>query len=102
MRPARRCRTAAVSLALVAACGKSGPTSAPPSTLAHQETDHDRADPSPPEYVAYDWKIDGKPPVLSLQRTANELNKKRHPGLTKPGVDPLLSAGERADIPLRA
>jgi hypothetical protein len=51
--------------------------------------------------IAYDWKIDGKPPVLSLQRTTGELNKKRHSGLTKPGIDLLLSAGEHADVPLR-
>jgi hypothetical protein len=70
------------------------------STLAQQETDHDRTDPPPPEHIAYDWKIDGKPPVVSLQRTASELNKKRHPGLTRPGIDPLLSTGERADVPL--
>jgi hypothetical protein len=39
--------------------------------------------------------------VLSLQRKASELNKKRHPSLAKPGIDPLLSAGERADVPLQ-
>jgi hypothetical protein len=71
------------------------------STLAQQETDHDRADPPSPEHIAHDWKIDGKPPVLSLQRTASELNKKRHPALARPGIDPLLFAGEHAEFPLR-
>jgi hypothetical protein len=70
------------------------------ATESQQLTDHDKAEPPPPEHIAYDWKIGGKPPVLSLKRTENQINKKRAAGLTNPATDPLLSAGASKDIPL--
>jgi hypothetical protein len=70
------------------------------ATLSQQLTDHDKTDPPAPEHIAYDWKIEGKPPVLSLKRTEYALNKKRAAGLTNPATDPLLSVGAGKAIPL--
>jgi hypothetical protein len=56
--------------------------------------------PARPEHVAYDWKVAGTPPILSLKRTESTLNRKRAHGLLDPAADPLMSASDGKDIPL--
>ena len=59
-------------------------------------------DPDPPaaEKIAYEWTVDGSPPVVRLTRTDDELNPKRPHELLDPATDPLLAAGSGAAIPL--
>lgn len=53
----------------------------------------------PPEHIGFDWKVTGPPPVLSLERTENQVNAKRTPGLTDVATDPLMPTGA-GNIPL--
>ena len=59
-------------------------------------------DPDPPaaEKIAYEWMVDGSPPVVRLTRTDDELNPKRPHELLDPATDPLLAAGSGAAMPL--
>jgi hypothetical protein len=71
------------------------------ATLSQQQTDHDRTDPPSPEHIAYEWKITGKPPVLSIKRTEFQINRKRRKGLTDPATEPMLSSlGEGTELEL--
>jgi hypothetical protein len=53
----------------------------------------------PPDHIGFDWKVTGPPPVLSLERTENQVNAKRLPGLTDLATDPLMPTGE-GTVPL--
>lgn len=57
-------------------------------------------DPPPPEKIAYDWKVEGAPPVVTLTRTDNTLNAKRPKQLVDPATDPQFSAGSGSAVPL--
>ena len=63
----------------------------------------ERAAPHPePERVAYDWKVaSGKPAMVTLTRTANQVTKRpRLQGVLDPATDPLFSAGAGKSIAL--
>jgi ABC-type amino acid transport substrate-binding protein len=70
------------------------------TTQSQQATDHDKTDPPPAEHIAYEWRVEGKPPVVSLKRTEFQLNKPRAAGLTDPATEPLLAAGDAKTIAL--
>lgn len=69
------------------------------TTLSQPESATD-PDPPPPEKIAYDWKVEGKPPVVTLTRTDYTLNPKRPKQLLDPASDPQLSAGSGSAVPL--
>lgn len=86
-------------------CGATTPSSSTCSTTRRRSRRYqtgDAVDPHPPhdEEVAYDDKIDGSPPIVTLTRTDSELNDKRPQGLLDPATDPLLAAGSGKDVPL--
>jgi len=57
-------------------------------------------DPPSPEKIAYDWKVDGQPPMVTLTRTDYTLDPKRPKQLLDPATDPQLSAGSGESVPL--
>ncbi|MBV8759633.1 MAG: hypothetical protein JO257_20255 [Deltaproteobacteria bacterium] len=69
-------------------------------TTLSQPGEATNPDPPAEEKVAYDWKVDGPPPHVTLTRTDNQLNPKRHKELLDPATDPLLAAGSGKDVPL--
>jgi hypothetical protein len=69
-------------------------------TTLSQPSTADDPDPPEAEKVAYEWKIDGSPPVASFMRTDDDLNPKRPKDLLDPASDPLFAAGSGAAVPL--
>jgi hypothetical protein len=60
---------------------------------------NDRAPPGPDD-VAYEWSIEGKPPVLKLRRTKSQVAPNRWPSELDLASDPLVSAGAGKEVPL--
>ena len=60
---------------------------------------NDQAPPGPDD-VAYEWSIDGKPPVLKLRRTRSQIAPNRWPSELDLAKDPLVSAGAGKEVPL--
>ena len=59
-------------------------------------------DQAPPGHddVAYEWSIEGKPPVLKLRRTRSQVAPNRWPSELDLAKDPLVSAGAGKEAPL--
>jgi hypothetical protein len=60
---------------------------------------NDQAPPGPDD-IAYEWSIEGKPPVLKLRRTKSQIAPNRWLSELDLARDPLVSAGAGKEVPL--